>query len=244
MSVEQKRGPIRSARMLPNAVPPDDGDDGLWDDYTPITNQADAPQQTYEKIAQTTAMVKHLVHNALPALQAGVGTAKDAAQQAQREAFEAANQVKIVRQRVEDVCHRVECLEPVKVEGAVTQERVEELEERVKAAGAKRHWLWGVIISIALALLGSAATAIWWASQVDASVRHESLWRSDADQTLTREIEKRPTRDEVLTRDELRALRTDLSKSREATVEEWLQSLPPEKRRAVQKIIGKGAPGH
>lgn len=242
MGSEPKRRAVLPARVLPDMTPPDDGDNGMWDEYTPITNPLAAPQQTYEKIAQTMGMVKHLVHTAIPALQTEVGTAKDAAQQAQREAFEAGNQVKIVRQRVEDVCHRVECLEPVKVEGAVTQERVDELEERVQAASSKRSWLWGIIISIALSLLASAATAIWWASQVDASVQHESLWRSDADQTLTKEIEKRPTRDEVLTRDELRSLREDLSKSRETTVEEWLQSLPPEKRRAVQKIIGSSAP--
>jgi len=210
----------------------DEDDVGDWGEHTPITN----PKKLYETIGKTSSMVKHLVSE-MPELRKHVHDSVTAAQNAQREAFDAKNEATLAKQRIEDVRRRVEELEPVKVSEAATQVKINGLTEKINASSSKRRWLNGIIVGLVLALLSSAATAIWWASQVDSNVQHEQERRTAADEAITTRIETRPTRDEVLSRDELKALRDELVRQREPTLRDWLDSLPPAKRVAAERLI-------
>jgi len=221
------------ARVIPDLSPP--ADDDMWDDRTPMPGEA--PIATYKKIAQTSSMLRRLVDESIPQLTTKVDSAVEASQSAQREAFDAKTAATLAQQRVEDVCKRVECLEPVKAAEAAMQVKVNGLNEKIQAGSDKRRWLNGIIVGLIVSLLGSAGTAIWWASQVDASVQHEATTRQHYDQAITEKLSDRPTRDEVLTRNELKTLRDELVRQREPTIEEWLGSLPPAKRAAVRRMI-------
>jgi hypothetical protein len=183
-------------------------------------------------------MIKQLVQGEMPELRKDVKEAVDASKLAQREAYDAKTEATLAKDRIEDVRHRVECLEPLKVTEAATQARVNGLTDKITEGADKRRWLTGVIVGLAVTLLGSAGTAIWWASQVDSSVRHESGVREQYDRVIVEKLGERPTRDEVLTRSELKGLRDELVKSREPTAQEWLDGLPPEKRQTLKRLLG------
>jgi hypothetical protein len=212
----------------------DEDDIGDWNDHTPITS----PKKLYDAVGKTSAMVKHLVSE-MPELRKHVHDSVTAAQNAQREAFDAKNEAILAKQRIEDVRKRVEDLEPVKVSEAATQVKINGLTEKINAGSSKRRWLNGIIVGLVLALLSSAGGAIWWASQVDSNVQHEQERRTAADNAITERIETRPTRDEVLGRDELKALREELVRQRESgpTLRDWLNTLPPAKRLAAERLI-------
>jgi hypothetical protein len=216
----------------------DNDDEGAWNESTPIT---DMPE-LFRKVGQTSSMVRQLVEGEIPALREDVKEAVDASKNAQREAFDAKTEAMLAKERIEDVRHRVECLEPVKEIEAATQVKVNGLTEKINAGSDKRRWLLGVVVGLGLSLLASAGGAIWWAAQVDASVQHESGVREQYDRSIIEKLDSRPTRDEVLMRDELKELREELTRRREPTVEEWLDSLPPSKRQAAQKLLGETDP--
>jgi outer membrane murein-binding lipoprotein Lpp len=210
----------------------DEDDVGDWGEHTPITN----PKKLYETIGKTSSMVKHIAAE-MPELRKHVHNSVAAAQSAQREAFDAKNEATLAKQRIEDVRKRVEDLEPFKINAAAMQVQVASLGEKIGAGSGKRRWITGIIVTLVLALLASAGGAIWWASQVDANVRHEQERRTAADEAITTRIETRPTRDEVLSRDELKALRDELARQREPSLQDWLNSLPPAKRIAAERLI-------
>ena len=243
MSIEKKSlKPVGSGKHaalpdlsdLPSMLPDSTDDAGEWDEFTPVADM----HGLYKKIGQTASMVKQLVKGEIPALRTEVKEAADASRLAQREAYDAKTEATLAKERIEDVRHRVECLEPIKVAEAATQVKVNGLTKSLEAGSGKRRWLTGVIIGLGVALLSSAGTAIWWASQVDASVRHESGIREQYDRVIVEKLDTRPTRDEVLTRTELKALRDELVKSRQPTLSEWLDSLPPAKQAAAKRLIG------
>ncbi len=218
---------------LPNMTP-DDDDEGAFNEHTPVVDMAGL----FKKVGQTSSMIRQLVQGEIPALREDVKEAVDASKLAQREAYDAKTEATLAKERIEDVRHRVECLEPVKIAEAATQVRVNGLTEKIDAGYNKRRWLTGVIVGLGITLLGSAGTAIWWASQVDASVRHESGVREQYDRVIVEKLDDRPTRDEVLTRTELKGLRDELVKSREPTVEDWYNSLPTAKQYAIKRLVG------
>jgi len=218
---------------LPNMTP-DDDDEGAFNEHTPVVDMS----SLFKKVGQTSSMIKQLVQGEMPELRKDVKEAVTASKDAQREAYDAKTEATLAKERIEDVRHRVECLEPLKVTEAATQARVNGLTDKITEGSDKRRWLTGVIVGLAVTLLGSAGTAIWWASQVDASVRHESGVREQYDRVIVEKLDDRPTRDEVLTRNELKGLRDDLTKSRQPTLSEWMDSLPPAKQQAVKRLIG------
>lgn len=239
MSIDHKSSKPQSV-LTPSPIPslpnmaPDDGDKGASDAFTPVVDML----SLYRKVGQTSDMVRQLVQGEMPELRKDVKEAVDASKLAQREAYDAKTEATLAKDRIEDVRRRVECLEPVKIAEAATQVRVNGLTEQIKESAGKRRWLTGVIVGLGLTLLGSAGTAIWWASQVDAGVRHESGVREQYDRVIVEKLGERPTRDEVLTRNELKGLRDELIKSREPTVEEWYRSLSPVKQQAIKRLVG------
>jgi hypothetical protein len=214
--------------------PVDKDDEGDWNEYTPVTDM----NAMFKKVGQTSAMIRQLVEGEMPALRGHVKEAIEASRDAQREAYDAKTEATLAKERIEDVRQRVEQLEPLKVDEAKTQARVNGLTEKISAGSDKRRWLTGIIVGLVLALLSSAGTAIWWASQVDASVRHESGVREQYDQGIVEKLGARPTRDEVLTRNELKDLRDELVKNRQPSLSEWMDSLTPAKQAAVKRLIG------
>lgn len=239
----------------------DDPATETWDEFTPILDTA----TLYKKVAQTASMVKHVI-DVVPKLEGKVGLAVDAARgaheaakaahdaaaKAQNEAFDAKTTSVLVQQRVEDLHHRVECLEPVKVNGATAKVRLDGLEEReeerkhldeehAREAHASRRWLIGLLMGLIVTGLGSLGAAVWWAGQHDSAATHETERREAADRALdaklAEQLANRPTRDEVLTRNELKALRDELARARRPTVDEWIESLPPSKRAAARKLV-------
>jgi hypothetical protein len=97
------------------------------------------------------------------------------------------------------------------------------------------------VIGIIIGGLGSIGAAIWWARGVEAATMTEAQHREAGDRALLERLERPPTKEEALTRDELRALREELEQGRGAAVGEWILSLPPDKRRAVQRALAEGA---
>lgn len=232
------------ARVLPDLTPRDSADDmddagNPWNEHTPILDMAGL----YQKVGQTAKMTKALIDK-LPQIEGKVDLSIGAARNAQREAFEAKNAATLAQQRVEDVCKRVECLEPLKVNGAAREVRLGVVEEQLEKAAERRSGLWLTVIGIIVAGLGSIGAAIWWASSVDAATVHEAQVREASDKVLIEHIERRPTRDEVLTEEKLRnTLREELTEQRQAEVETWINSLPPSKRTAIRKLLGNAPSG-
>lgn len=231
-----------AARALPALAPglsdetpssDDDDSSGLWDEHTPILDMTGL----YKKVGQTAAMSKVLITK-LPQLEAKVDVAIGAAKNAQREAFDAKTEATLAKERIEDVRKRVETLEPLKVTEAETKLKVNGLTSQITAGSGKRRWLTGIIIGLLTVLLGSAGSAIWWASQVDAGVRHESAVRESYDRSIVEKLDTRPTRDEVLTRNELKALRDELIKQRQPTAGEWFNGLTPAEQKTIKRLTG------
>jgi ribosomal 50S subunit-associated protein YjgA (DUF615 family) len=256
MTIERKPGSLTRpgsgkhaalpARVLPDLTPRDSMDDmndgdNPWSEHTPITDAAGL----YRKVGQTAKMAQALVDTTktvidkLPQIEGKVDIAIEAARNAQREAFEAKNAVTLVQQRVEDVCKRVECLEPLKVNGAAREVRLTAVEDQLEK-GAERRWgVWMTIVGIILTVLGSIGASIWWARGVDAATVHEAQVREASDKVLIEHVERRPTRDEVLTEEKLRnTLRDELSTQRQVEVQAWINSFPPAKRAALRKLVG------
>jgi len=235
------------ARALPDLTPRgslDDADDegNPWDEHTPVLDM----QGVYKKVGQTASMVKVLIDK-LPQIEGKVDIAIGAARNAQREAYEAKNAATLAQtaatsaqQRVEDVCHRVEGLEPLKTNGATSAVRLGAVEKELEKTSERRWSLWWSLIAIVLTILSSLGVAIWWASGVDSEAAHETQRREAADKVLIESIDRRPTRDEVLTRNELKELRDELVKQRQPTVEEWIRTLPAAKQREVKRLVGAG----
>lgn len=261
MSNEQKpRGLVRPgsgrhAHASPSQQLPrldagsDDPGEDTWDEYTPILDSA----TLYRKVAQTASMVKKVIE-VVPAIQGRVDlaiaaakgaheeakNAHAAASRAQTEAFDAKNASVLVQQRMEDVCHRVDKLEPLQTNGAATKTKIEGIEEQIKSGRSTRTSLLIMIVGIIVTGLGSLGTAIWWAGQLDSEAVHEVERREAADRVLDAKLADRPTRDEVLTRDELKTLRDELKQARRPTVDEWIESLPPSKRALARKLVSAG----
>jgi hypothetical protein len=125
----------------------------------------------------------------------------------------------------------------LRANGAQREVRLGNVEKQLEKNAEHRWSRRAAVIAIFVGLFGSVGAAIWWASQVDASVQHEATTRQHYDQAITEKLSDRPTRDEVLTRNELKTLRDELVRQREPTIEEWLGSLPPAKRAAVRRMI-------
>jgi hypothetical protein len=219
-------------------VPEEDDPNDMWGEHTPITNIGEVPLAVYLKVSRAANMVQYLVDKSLPALEEKVDSAIDAAENAQRESYDAKTVATLVQQRVEDVCARVGNLEPLKVNGAKREVRLGAVEDRLKTTSERRWVIWLTILGIVVGGLGSIGAAIWWARGVEAATASEARDREVGDKALIDRIERPLTKDEALTRDELRALRGELEQSRGAAVGEWLLSLPPDKRRAVQRALG------
>ena len=183
-------------------------------------------------------MVRQLLMGEIPSLRQDVKEATAASKNAQREAFDAKAEATLAKERIEDVRQRVECLEPLQVNGAKREVRLDAVEKRLERTAERRWGIWVLVIGAILGGLGSLGTAIWWARGVESAASHEMQLRQAADEAIADKLSSRPTRDEVLTRGELKALRDELIKNRQPTVDEWISSLPSAKQKAVKRIIG------
>lgn len=151
-------------RPFPHA---DLADDDV-DDFTPITELS----QAFQKIGQTSEMVRQLLHGELPDLREAVRGAHQAADAATQEA-------QLIRVQLDGIDRRVGSLEgearearEARLNGVTVKAQVAHLKDRVEKR-EKRGWgIWTLLVGSLIAVLTTAGSSLWYVRGMDKDIEH------------------------------------------------------------------------